>query len=70
MGPVKYFTNIFSSISDLDLDQPVHKRILGYGNINIRLFLNENPMRVSDINNPENFFDRVRKEIGKKENFD
>ena len=50
----------FSSISDLDLDKPLHKRILGFGNVNIRVFLNETTIRVKNINNPERFINLIQ----------
>lgn len=56
----------FSSISDLDIEQPFIKRIFGYGNVHIRLFLNETCITVKEINNPERFMELLQKKITKK----
>lgn len=56
----------FSSISDLDLDQPFFKRILNYGNVNVRLFLNETTICIKDINNPEKFIEDFQAIIAKR----
>jgi membrane protein YdbS with pleckstrin-like domain len=53
----------FSSISDLDLDQPFFKRILSYGNVNVRLFLNETSIKIVDISKPEYFIEELQKLI-------
>lgn len=53
----------FSSISDLDLDQPFFKRILNYGNVNVRLFLNETSIKITDINKPEEFIEELQRII-------
>lgn len=45
----------FSSISDLDLEKPLFKRIFNYGNVNVRLFLNDSAVKILDINRPEEF---------------
>ncbi len=50
----------FSSISDLDLDQTFSKRILNYGNINVRLFLNETSIKIPNINKPEIFIEELQ----------
>ena len=55
----------FSSISDLDLNQPLFKRILNYGNVNVRLFLNETSISIKDINNPNKFIEDLQKIIAK-----
>lgn len=55
----------FSSISDLDLNQPLFKRILNYGNVNVRLFLNETSISIKDINNPDKFIEELQKIITK-----
>jgi uncharacterized membrane protein YdbT with pleckstrin-like domain len=55
----------FSSISDLDLDQPLVKRILNYGNIHVRLFLNETSITIKDINNPSKFIEELQEIISK-----
>lgn len=47
----------FSSISDLDLDKPLFKRFLNYGNVNVRVFFNENSICIRDINQPERFIE-------------
>jgi hypothetical protein len=55
----------FSSISDMDLDKPLYKRFLGYGNVNIRIFLNETTIRVKNINSPEKFIKLLQDLISK-----
>ena len=45
----------FSSISDMDINKPFFKRLLNYGDVNIRLFLNETSIKIKDISNPEQF---------------
>ena len=51
----------FSSISDLDLDQPFFKRILNYGNVNVRLFLNETSIKIININRPGEFIEELQR---------
>jgi len=51
----------FSSISDLDLDQPFFKRILNYGDINVRLFLNETSIKIKNINKPREFIEELQR---------
>lgn len=51
----------FSSISDLDLDQPFFKRLLNYGDVNVRLFLNETSIKIININRPEKFIEELQK---------
>jgi len=53
----------FSSISDLDLDQPFFKRILNYGNVNVRLFINETSIKIININKPSRFIEELQKLI-------
>jgi membrane protein YdbS with pleckstrin-like domain len=53
----------FSSISDLDLDQSFFKRILNYGNVNVRLFLNETSIKIIDINKPGEFIEELQRII-------
>ena len=53
----------FSSISDLDLDQSFFKRFLNYGNVNVRLFLNETSINIADINKPEEFIEELQRII-------
>jgi uncharacterized membrane protein YdbT with pleckstrin-like domain len=55
----------FSSISDLDLDQSLFKRILNYGNVNVRLFLNETSIKINDVNKPGEFIEKLQKIISK-----
>jgi len=45
----------FSSISDMDISKPFFKRFLNYGDVNIRLFLNETSIKIKDISNPTQF---------------
>lgn len=56
----------FSSISDLDLEQVLFKRILNYGNVNVRLFLNETSIAIKDINNPSKFIEELQSIIAKQ----
>jgi uncharacterized membrane protein YdbT with pleckstrin-like domain len=60
----------FSSISDLDLDQPFLKRIMNYGNVNVRLFLNETSIKIIDINRPRKFIEELQglMSMNKKQN--
>lgn len=55
----------FNSISDIDLDQPLYKRLLGYGTINLRKILNEASITIKDINNPEEFIEVIQEAIKK-----
>lgn len=50
----------FSSISDLDLEQAFFKRILNYGNVNVRLFLNETSIKIINITRPERFIEKLQ----------
>ena len=45
----------FSSISDMDIHKPLFKRFLDYGDVNVRLFLNETSIKIKDISNPTQF---------------
>jgi len=45
----------FSSISDMDINKSLFKRFLNYGDVNIRLFLNETSIKMKDISNPGQF---------------
>jgi len=56
----------FSSISDLDLDKPFYKRILNYGTVNVRLFINETAICIKNINRPEEFIDFLQELISKR----
>ena len=62
----------FTSISDIDLNQGFFKRLLGYGTINVRRFLNETSIVINNINRPERFLNilqdaiRLRKEAPSK----
>ncbi len=47
----------FSSISDLDIDKPLFKRMLNYGTVNVRVFLSDTSIPVRDIHDPEGFID-------------
>ncbi|MBN2880435.1 PH domain-containing protein [Candidatus Woesearchaeota archaeon] len=55
----------FASISDLDLEQVLFKRFLNYGNVNVRLFLNETSISIKDINNPSKFIEDLQSIISK-----
>lgn len=50
----------FSSISDLDLEQAFFKRILNYGNVNVRLFLNETSIKIINITRPDEFIEKLQ----------
>ena len=56
----------FNSIADIDLDQEWYKRILGYGTVNIRKFLNEKSIIVCDINEPVKFINILQEAIQKR----
>ena len=56
----------FNAIADIDLDQPLFKRILGYGTVNIRKFLNEKTIIVEDINEPDKFINILQEAIQKR----
>lgn len=58
----------FSSISDIDLDQPLFKRMFDYGNVNVRLFLNETSINIENINKPESFMEKLQELIVKNKN--
>ena len=53
----------FSSISDMDVCKPLFKRFLNYGDVNVRLFLNETSIKIKDINNPEQFVENFQRII-------
>ena len=53
----------FSSISDLDLEQSFFKRFLNYGNVNVRLFLNETSIKIIDITKPNDFIENLQRII-------
>ncbi len=55
----------FSSISDLDLDQPFIKRILNHGTVNVRLFLNETSIKIINIDEPAKFIEFLQKTMAK-----
>ena len=45
----------FTSISDMDVSKPIHKRILNYGDVNVRLFLSDTAIKINNISNPDRF---------------
>jgi len=47
----------FSSISDIGITKPLRKRLLNYGHVNVRLFLNETSINIENISHPERFVD-------------
>ena len=53
----------FSSISDMDISKPFFKRFLNYGDVNVRLFLNETSIKIRDISNPEQFVEDFQRII-------
>lgn len=55
----------FNTISDMDISQSVFERILGYGTVNIRKFLNEKSISISNINNPDVFLNILQDAIKK-----
>jgi hypothetical protein len=59
-----------NSIADIDLDQPLFKRFLGYGTVNIRKFLNEKSITIPDIDNPEVFINILQDAIQRKKKND
>ncbi len=56
----------FSSVSDLDLEQILIKRLFNYGNVNVRLFLNETTITIKDINNPDDFIEDLQEIMSKR----
>jgi hypothetical protein len=56
----------FNSISDLDLDQSLYKRILNYGDVNVRLFLNDTSVSIKDINSPGDFIKQLQDIMSKR----
>ncbi len=56
----------FSSISDLDLNQPFFKRLLNYGDVNVRLFLNETSICIEGISRPNKFIENLNDIISSK----
>lgn len=56
----------FSSISDLDLDQPLFDRIMHHGTVNVRLFLNETSIKITDIHNPIDFIECLQEKVIKE----
>lgn len=53
----------FHSIADIALDQPFFKRLFGYGTIEIRKFMEEKSIIISNINSPERFINILRDAI-------
>jgi hypothetical protein len=45
----------FTSISDMDINKPIHKRVLNYGDVNVRLFLSDTSINIKNISNPDRF---------------
>ncbi|MCF7910199.1 PH domain-containing protein [Candidatus Pacearchaeota archaeon] len=43
------------AISDIDIDQNLWQRMLGYGTVKVRLFSEDNSTLVKDIKNPKEF---------------
>jgi len=69
----------FSSISDVGIDKPFLKRLLNYGNVTVRIFLNESSIEIKNISNPEQFVedfqsiisrDRKKNSESNKNNFE
>lgn len=56
----------YSSISGLELDQPLYKRMLNYGTIVVRMHLNGAPIFINNIKNPEEFLRKAQKIIFEK----
>ena len=55
----------FPAISDIDISQTPHKRLLGYGNVNVRLYTAKTNFSVKNINYPDDFADILQKKISK-----
>ena len=56
----------FNSIADIDLDQPLYKRFLGYGTIYIRKILNEKSITIEDVDDPVRFINILQEAIQKR----
>lgn len=56
----------FSSISGLELDQPLYQRILNYGTVIVRMHLNGAPIFINNIKNPEEFLRKAQRMIFEK----
>lgn len=53
----------FQSIADISLNQPFFKRLLNYGSVEIRKFMEEKSIIISNINRPEKFINILRNAI-------
>ncbi|MBU1246170.1 MAG: PH domain-containing protein [Nanoarchaeota archaeon] len=50
----------FSSISDVGINKPLFKRLLNYGDVTVRIFLNETSIKIKNISNPERFVENFQ----------
>ena len=53
----------FIAISDFDVSQHFIKRILGYGNINVRLYSEDANFKIKNINHPSDFADILQERM-------
>lgn len=56
----------FQSIADISLTQPFFKRLLNYGSVEIRKFMEEKSIITPNINKPEKFINILRDAIVKE----
>ncbi len=62
---IKNVTKIdFLKVSDLEIDQPLLQRLLGYGTVNVRVFSKYPP--VKNINKPQKFLEELQKLVRKR----
>jgi len=55
-----------SSISDVDSKQSVWQRILGYGDVDVRMFSRDSTLKIKNINNPKKFANFLDKKMNEK----
>ncbi len=56
----------FLSIADISLDQPLHKRLLNYGTVEIQKLPSDTTIVIPNINSPEKFINILRDAIVRK----
>ncbi len=56
------------SVSDADSKQTAWQRMLGYGDVNARLFSEDSTISIKNINNPVGFADFLEKKMNEKKN--
>jgi len=53
----------FFAISDLDVSQTAWQRILGYGDVNVRLFSKDSTSTIKNINKPHRFAEILKERM-------